>query len=155
VSRGERASLQPDSLLALRVYLAVSLGLNLLWETVHLPLYTIWTIGSVREKTFAVIHCTIGDAMIAGLALLVALALAGSYDWPFRRGHPVFAVTLVLGIAYTIYSEWMNTTVRQSWAYSPLMPVLPITGTGLSPLLQWLVVPCVALRVATRRRRRP
>jgi len=155
VSRGEPASPQSGWLLALRVYLAVSLGLNLLWETVHLPLYTIWTTGSFREKAFAVIHCTIGDAMIAGLALLVALAVAGSYDWPFRRGQLVFAVTLVLGIAYTIYSEWMNTIVRQSWAYSPLMPVLPKTGTGLSPLLQWLVVPAVALSVATRRRRRP
>jgi hypothetical protein len=155
VSRDELASPQPDWLVALRVYLALSIVLNLLWETLHLPLYTIWTTGSVREKAFAVIHCTIGDAMIAGLALLVALAVAGSYDWPFRRGQLVFTVTLVLGIAYTIYSEWMNTIVRQSWAYSPLMPVLPKTGTGLSPLLQWLVVPSVALSVATRRRRRP
>jgi hypothetical protein len=155
VNRDEPALPQANWLLALRVYLAVSLGLNLLWETVHLPLYTIWTTGSVRENTFAVIHCTIGDAMIAGLALLVALAVAGTYGWPFRRGQLVFAVTLVLGIAYTTYSEWMNTTVRQSWAYSPLMPVLPMTGTGLSPLLQWLVVPSVALSVATRWRRRP
>jgi len=36
-------------------------------------------------------------------------------------------------------------TVRQSWAYSPLMPVLPVTGTGLAPLLQWIVVPSTAL----------
>jgi hypothetical protein len=153
VNPGESASPQPDWLQALRVYLALSLVLNLLWETLHLPLYVIWTTGSVGEKAIAVIHRTIGDAMITGLALLVALAVAGSFGWPFRRAQPVFVVTLVLGIAYTIYSEWLNTTVRQSWAYSPLMPVLPMTGTGLSPFLQWLAVPSLALSVATRWRR--
>ena len=40
------------------------------------------------------------------------------------------------GVAYTIFSEWLITTVRQGWAYSPLMPVVPIMGTGLAPLLQ-------------------
>jgi hypothetical protein len=57
----------------------------------------------------------------------------------------VFAAVLAGGVAYTIYSEWLDTTVRQSWAYSPLMPVLPITGTGMAPLLQWIVVPSTAL----------
>jgi hypothetical protein len=83
VNLGESASPQPDWLRALRVYLALSLVLNLLWETLHLPLYVTWTTGSVGEKAIAVIHCTIGDAMIAGLALLVALlvalAVAGSF----------------------------------------------------------------------------
>jgi len=154
VNRGEPAPPQPNRLQALRVYLALSLVLNLLWETLQLPLYTIWTTGSVREKAFAVVHCAVGDVMIAGLALVAALAVAGSSGWPFRRARQVFAITLMIGIAYTIYSEWLNTTVRQSWAYSPLMPVLPVTGTGLSPLMQWLVVPSVALSLATRWRRR-
>ena len=62
-------------------------------------------------------------------------------------------LAVAFGIAYTIYSEWLNTTVRQSWAHSPLMPVLPLIGTGLSPILQWLVVPSLALTLATRLRR--
>jgi len=57
----------------------------------------------------------------------------------------VFAAELAGDVAYTIFSEWLNTAVRQSWAYSPLMPVLPIMGTGLAPLLQWIVVPSTAL----------
>ncbi len=137
---------------ALRVYLALSLGLHLLWEAAHIPLYTIWTTGSVRENTFAVVHCATGDVMIAGLALVVALVVVGSTNWPLQGARQVFALTIALGVAYTIYSEWLNITVRQSWAYSPLMPVLPLTGIGLSPLLQWLTVPALALSLATRRR---
>jgi hypothetical protein len=116
-----------------------------LWEVGQLPLYTIWTTGTFREKAFTAIHCTLGDVIIAGFALLGGLVVAGSPAWPHQRWRAVFAAALAGGVAYTIYSEWLNTTVRQSWAYSPLMPVLPITGTGLAPLLQWIVVPSTAL----------
>jgi hypothetical protein len=40
----------------------------------------------------------------------------------------------------------MNVYVRRSWAYSELMPAVPLAGyrIGLSPLLQWIVVPAAA-----------
>jgi hypothetical protein len=150
VSGGEQR--HADWLAALRAYLVLSLGLNLLWEAVQLPLYTIWTTGTLGTKAFAVIHCAFGDAIIAALVLVVALSLIGSDHWPQRRFREVLVLTVLVGLAYTIYSEWSNTSVRQSWTYSSLMPVLPLIGTGLSPLFQWLVVPSAALFLATRRR---
>jgi hypothetical protein len=30
-------------------------------EAAHLPLYTIWTDGTIRDNAFAVLHCTMGD----------------------------------------------------------------------------------------------
>ena len=54
-------------------------------------------------------------------------------------------MTVAAGLAYTVFSERLNIEVRRSWAYSDLMPVLPPVGTGLAPLLQWLVVPAAAL----------
>jgi len=66
------------------------------------------------------------------------------------RTH-VFALAIFFGVAYTIYSDWASTTVRTAWPYNALMPVLPWLGTGLAPLLQWVVVPSLALRVALRR----
>ena len=61
-------------------------------------------------------------------------------------------VTLGAGVAYTIFSEWLNLVVRQSWSYSEAMPVVPLIGVGLSPLLQWLVIPGVAMLVVRRSR---
>ena len=46
-----------------------------------------------------------------------------------------------VAIAYTVYSEWLNVNVRRSWAYSELMPTVPIIGTGVGPLLQWIALP--------------
>lgn len=137
---------------ALRLYLGVSVAAHLAWEILQLPLYTLWSTGTLQAKAFAVLHCTVGDAMIAALSLLVALAIFAPTTWPSAGVARVYAASLAIGIAYTFYSEWLNTSVRGSWTYSDLMPVVPIVGTGLSPLLQWIVVPTAAQWVAVFRR---
>jgi hypothetical protein len=59
--------------MGLRVYLGLVLVGNLTWEILHLPLYTIWTTGSMQEVAFAVVHCTLGDLLIAIGTLTFAL----------------------------------------------------------------------------------
>jgi hypothetical protein len=132
-------------LTALRWYLVtIALG-NLAWEFAQLPLYTIWNTGSTGDIVFAAAHCTGGDILIATAALVFALLLWGA-GWPMARDiyRRVAALTVVFGLAYTIFSEWLNVVVRKSWAYSELMPIVPIVDAGLSPLLQWIVVPLTA-----------
>jgi hypothetical protein len=129
---------------ALRRYLAMSIASHLTWEVLQLPLYALWASGTRKQQAFAVLHCAVGDAMIAGLSLLIALALFARSTWPSFRVARVYTASLAFGIGYTIYSEWLNTNVRGSWAYSDLMPVVPVIGTGLAPLLQWFVVPTLA-----------
>ena len=135
---------------ALAVYLAGSAGLHLIWETLQLPLYTIWRTGTNFEIACAVVHCTAGDVMIAAVSLVAAVPLFQHRTWPPQNWVPMVVATLVFGIAITIYSEWLNTTVRKTWAYSDLMPTVPMLGTGLSPLLQWVVVPIGAFVIAER-----
>ena len=137
-----------DWLRALRLYLGVSLVAHLGWEIPQLPLYTLWSTGTLRQQAFAVVHCTLGDAMIAGLSLLLALALFARATWPRVSVARVYWASFAFGVGYTIYSEWLNINVRGNWAYSDLMPVVPVIGTGLAPLLQWFVVPTLALWVA-------
>jgi hypothetical protein len=130
----------------MRSYLGVILVGNALWEALHLPLYTIWQTGSLREQAFAAFHCTLGDLLIAMSSLVLALVIAGDGFWPARRAWQVAALTILLGVSYTIYSEWLNVSVRGSWAYSEWMPVIIIgkLQIGLSPLLQWIVLPAAA-----------
>ncbi|APX90977.1 hypothetical protein BV394_04980 [Brevirhabdus pacifica] len=118
----------------------------------RLPLYTIWTEGSVGEIAFAIVHCTGGDLMITFSTLFLALFVFGRPNWPQERATPVFLAAVVMGVGYTIFSEWLNITVREAWAYRELMPVVPVIDTGLTPFLQWLVVPTAAYLGATSRR---
>lgn len=131
-------------LTTLRRYLVISATANFIWEMAQLPFYTLWTEGTVGEIAFGVVHCTAGDVLIATASLVGALVLVGRNAWPHARYRHVAGLTLVAGLAYTVLSEWINTEIRGSWAYSDLMPVLPVVGTGLTPLLQWLVVPLAA-----------
>jgi hypothetical protein len=44
-------------------------------------------------------------------------------------------------IAFTVWSEWYNVYRAGNWGYTAGMPM--IFGIGLSPLLQWLILPPV------------
>ena len=125
-------------------------GLNLAWETVQLPLYTLWSEASAGTIAFAVAHCTTGDIAIGAAALIIVLILGREgalSQWHWRR---IAVCTALAGAAYTVFSEWSNTAVLGSWAYSGLMPTLEVAGIdiGMSPLLQWLVLPPLALYLA-------
>jgi hypothetical protein len=129
---------------ALRRYFAVIVPANLVWEFAHLPLYTIWETGTLFELAFAALHCTGGDILIALSTLVLALFLVGDDRWPASGFARVAALTIVFGLAYTLFSEWLNIEVRGAWAYRDLMPVVPILDAGLSPLLQWMAIPLAA-----------
>jgi hypothetical protein len=133
---------------AVRRYLLVIAAGNLVWETLQVPFYTMWRTDPARSIARAVFHCTADDIAIASIALVLALATMGDARWPEQRWLPVAVAVLVLGASYTIWSEYRNTVLRGAWAYADAMPVLPVIGTGLAPLLQWIVVPTLALRIA-------
>lgn len=135
-----------------RRYLSIVTAANLLWEIAQLPLYTIWWEGTPGEIAFAVLHCTAGDLLIAGFALLGALILLGNRRWPADRYAAVAVAAVFFGAAYTIHREWLNTEIRGAWAYTVWMPTLPLVGTGLAPLAQWILLPALAFRLARPRR---
>ena len=110
-----------------------SLG-HFVWEAVQLPLYTLWQSGTRQEIVTALIHCAGGDILITAVTLALAGALARHFHWPSFGWRMVFTA-IVLGAAYTVFSEWLNVAIRRSWSYTAAMPVLPLLKTGLTPLL--------------------
>src|SRR3970282_293034 len=108
-------------LLALR-FLPWFAGLSLAWEIAQLPLYTLWTEATPGYIASSVAHCTLGDVLIGASALLAALILlrAGSLaSWRWAR---IAALAALLGVGYTVFSEWTNTAILGSWGYAASMP---------------------------------
>jgi hypothetical protein len=122
---------------------------NLLWEFLQQPFYTLWQVASPTYLVFAIIHCWIGDLMITAACLFFGMLIAGK-GWPTLRFVPGATAIVLAGLSYTIFSEWRNVSVNHAWTYSVYMPRLPLIGTGLLPLLQWLLVPAVSLFLAYR-----
>lgn len=129
-------------------FLPLFAGGNLVWEILQLPFYTLWQEGTPRSRLFAILHCTAGDVMIGTAALLASVILFGRRGWPrFNHGRVLCAATFA-GVAYTVFSEWVNTQVTMSWQYSEAMLQVPPLGTGIAPLFQWIVVPPLAYWLA-------
>ncbi len=135
------------------LYLVLMAAANLVWEVAQFPLYQIWLDGSLFEQAYAIVHCTIGDVMIAASSLALAYGLVGRGVWPDRRYAATTIAATMTGVAYTIFSEWLNISVRGSWAYRDIMPLVPPFGTGLTPLLQWLILPPVMFAIAQKKGR--
>ncbi len=136
---------------AIRIYLGFIAITNLIWEFAQLPFYTIWQTGTHSEIVFAAVHCTGGDILIAMSCLIGSLFVLGNKNWPNDYFLGVAALTIVSGLSYAIFSEWLNTEVRGAWAYSDLMPIVPVIGTGLSPFLQWVVLPTTGFGILYRK----
>src|SRR5205085_871160 len=68
------------------------------------------------------------------------------------RWLAIGAATTLIAVLYTVASEWMNTSLREAWQYSQLMPTIELHGQviGVSPLAQWFVLPPLALYLARR-----
>jgi len=133
-------------LLRVALYIGLATAGHFVWEAAQLPLYTLWHTGTPREILSALLHCTGGDILITAVTLAAAAALARLFCWrPF--GWRMVCTAIALGATYTIFSEWMNVEIRRTWSYTAAMPVLPLLGTGLTPLLQWVVVPGLAFAI--------
>jgi len=118
---------------------ALAFLLNLAWEIAQVRLYTIWAVADGMTVAWALLHCSLGDVVIA----LALFALAGMVlrraDWPASRPLTGGAIVVAGALAFTAWSEWYNVYRAGNWGYTASMPM--IFGIGLSPLLQWLIVP--------------
>lgn len=123
----------------LGIWSVIAFVLNLTWEIFHVRFYTLWETVDGYQLAWSLIHCTLGDALIALVVFIVAGMVLKCSDWP--RTHPLAGGLLVVSgtMAYTAWSEWFNVYRLGSWGYTESMPL--IFGVGLSPLLQWLVLP--------------
>ena len=120
---------------------ALAFVLNLAWEIGHVRLYAIWMEADGLRIAWSLLHCSVGDVLIA----LAMFALAGIVlrraDWPASRPWAGGVIVVIGAMAFTAWSEWYNVYRAGSWGYAASMPM--IFGIGLSPLLQWLILPPV------------
>ena len=122
--------------------------LHSLWEIAQLPLYALWNEADRMRIVAYVAHCVAGDVLIATLTFLVVVAALRRLDWPQARPWRGGTLLVGLGLGYTVFSEWNNVYRAGAWSYAAQMPL--VGGIGLTPLLQWLIVPAIMVVLAHR-----
>ena len=134
-----RTTVMPDVLAGAGLWSALAFILNLTWEIAQVRLYTIWAAADGMSIAWALLHCSLGDVVIA----LAMFALAGIVlrraDWPASRPWTGGAIVVIGAVAFTAWSEWYNVYRAANWGYTASMPM--IFGIGVAPLSQWIVLP--------------
>ena len=117
--------------------------LNYPWEFTQVPLFADmadaphWT--AIKRCAMA----TLGDIIIMLIAYWLVALVARSRHWIAAPTVVHLTMFVAVGVTITVVIEelalrglWLG-----GWGYSPLMPVIPGIGVGLSLLAQWVVLP--------------
>ena len=115
--------------------------LNLVWEFAQVPLFEGMPLTAHWRAIQVCARATAGDVVIALIAFWAVAVAARSRRWIVEATGPQIAGFVAVGVAITVVMEWMAIRVLGRWAYAPSMPTIPGLEVGVSPLLQWLVLP--------------
>ena len=134
---------------------AFAVLLNFPWEILQAPLFE----GMADAPHWpAVRRCavaSVGDGVIMLAAFWAVAVVYGSRRWlltpTWRQTVGFTAIGLVTTVAVerlAIAGWW-----PMGWSYSDAMPTVPAIGTGVSPLLQWLLLPPLTMWIVRRQLR--
>lgn len=127
-----------------------SFVLHFVWEFVQAPTYAGMIEMNHWEGIKLCMSATFGDVGFALTAFVVTAVASRSRNWVLKSTSWQVALFIGVGIALTVVFEYYYTNISLRWTYSDLMPLVPPLGTGLSPLLQWLVIPPLVLWLTRR-----
>ena len=129
--------------------------LNLPRELWQMPLFEHMPLAPHWEAVKTCSRAAVGDAEIALVAYWAVALVVRHRGWVVVPTLSRLLGFTVCGLAITIAIErlaldglWM-----QGWSYSSLMPVVPGLGVGLSPLVQWPVLPPLLIWLVRRQLR--
>lgn len=111
----------------------------------QIPFYERMVEAEHGAATWECTLATLGDTGIALVAYVAAAHSVRSFTWVHSVAAKPLAVYFLMGLFVTVAFEFLATEVLNRWAYSDLMPTVPFIGTGVVPLLQWIIVPALSL----------
>lgn len=124
--------------------------LHLPWEFWQVPFFAHLGEQAHWDGIKVCTKATLGDAGIALVSFWITALTARSRDWISNPSRRELVVFVACGVVITIAFEWTATQVLHLWAYNERMPVVPGVGTGLLPMLQWLLIPPLLLWIVRR-----
>lgn len=143
VGRPRVSAAQPWAALAFFSFL-----LHFAWEMLHSPLYAGMAAAPHWHAVRSCLTATVGDTVIALGAYAAVAAVTRDRGWLVRDSPNRVAGYLGVGLSVTVVLELINVYVWHRWAYALAMPL--VLGVGVSPLMQWMVVPPIALWLTRR-----
>lgn len=118
---------------------------HFVWEMLQVPAYAGMSAMPHWDGVLVCTQATIGDVGFALTAFWSTALLRRSRNWMQSPTKAEIAVFLAVGILLTIAFEYYYVEITGRWTYASWHPLVPPFGTGLSPLLQWVLIPLLVL----------
>ena len=118
--------------------LVLAFLINFAWELVQIPLY--------KDAAYDIWHiafCALASIADAIMVLLIYLGFALIYKnplWVRNLSLPRILAVALLGSFGAVIAE-MKHLAAGNWAYDKSMPIIPFVNVGLSPVLQFILLP--------------
>ncbi|WP_018865248.1 hypothetical protein [Thioalkalivibrio sp. ARh3] len=119
--------------------------LNYPWEFLQVPFFDDMPTMPHWEAVVFCTRATLGDVLIALAAFWGVAALTRNRSWILQPTLRTVLLFVAIGVVITIGLEWHATAIDDRWQYADTMPTLPILGTGLLPLIQWVILPLLLI----------
>lgn len=118
----------------------ISFILNEVWELLQMPLYEqpIYKMGHIA-------FCTLGALADMIMVLLLYVCFGFIYKnafWIWQSNWVKIFVVMLTGAIGAVFSEKRHLLIG-SWSYDQSMPIVPFVNVGLSPVLQFLLLPVI------------
>lgn len=128
--------------------LVFAILLNSPWEFLQAPFFkdmpglAHW--AGIQRCTMA----TAGDGLLTLVAFWSTAVVARTRAWILRPTRRHVLIFIGVGLTISIVIERFATSMNWppgGWSYADTMPVLPVLDIGLTPFLQWIILPPLAV----------
>jgi len=126
--------------------IAFSFLLNFAWEMLQMPLYE-----GMRLNMQTAMLCGLASIADTLMVLLLYYAFAVIYKEVFWVQHFALkriSILIVVGATGAILAEMLHVSTG-SWRYSQSMPIIPSVNVGVSPVLQFMILPILSYRISS------
>ncbi len=122
-----------------------SLILNFIWEMLQMPLFKNMTLS--RQSTLFCALASVADMLMVLLLYNVFTVFTKSSSWVFSISGKHIALLILIGGIGAVLAERRH-LIAGSWSYSDAMPVIPIAEAGLSPVIQFMLLPLLIFKLS-------
>lgn len=113
---------------------------HFVWEMLQIPWFTGMAAASHGSVVWLCIRATGGDVLILLASFWFASIVWGHRQWLLESNRKPAVILITTALVVTTVMEWLATGPLQRWTYADSMPIVPLLGVGLTPLLQWLLL---------------
>ncbi len=120
--------------------------LNFPWEFLQTPLYQSMLEAAHWKATQRCTLATLGDVVIMVFAYGCIALTTHTLRWFERPTIGRLSGFVAVGVLVTVVIERLAFGDQSlGWRYASAMPIIPLVHVGLAPVMQWIILPLVAV----------